>query len=107
MEETVAKRYFSQMASAMDHCHARNVFHRDLKPENILLDGEDNVKLADFGLASLLSKNVEGDSSFLNHTKCGSMMCAADLPSTTWSAPVPDAWPLRPPAAGMRRPSCY
>ena len=80
MEEEVARRYFGQMVSAMDHCHARSVFHRDLKPENILLGGTslDEIKIADFGLAALLSQVDHGDGGhFLNHTKCGSIMYAA------------------------------
>jgi len=80
MEEVVARRYFAHMVSAMDHCHARSVFHRDLKPENILLGGTslDEIKVADFGLAALLSQVDHGDGGhFLNHTKCGSIMYAA------------------------------
>ncbi|MGI8842995.1 MAG: protein kinase domain-containing protein [Gemmatimonadaceae bacterium] len=39
-----------QIASALEHAHARNVIHRDIKPENILLyEGE--AMLADFGIA--------------------------------------------------------
>ena len=80
MAEEMARQYFGQMASAMEHCHARSVFHRDLKPENILLGGEslDEIKIADFGLAAMLNSACKGDSGdFLNHTKCGSIMYAA------------------------------
>lgn len=42
-----------QMASALVHIHGKGVEHGDLKPANILYDGS-NVKLADFGLASLV-----------------------------------------------------
>jgi serine/threonine-protein kinase len=52
-----------QMASALAHIHTKDIVHRDLKPANILFDGS-NIKIADFGLASLLDR-----SSFVQTTK--------------------------------------
>lgn len=43
----------SQVASALDYAHSRNVIHRDIKPSNILLDNEGNAYLADFGIAKI------------------------------------------------------
>ncbi|NDW60522.1 hypothetical protein G0P98_29305, partial [Yangia sp. PrR004] len=31
VKEDVARRYFRQLISAVDFCHARGVYHRDLK----------------------------------------------------------------------------
>src|SRR5262245_28881140 len=39
------------IAQALKHAHDRGVIHRDLKPANLLIDGQDHVKLADFGIA--------------------------------------------------------
>ncbi|KAJ0412373.1 hypothetical protein ATCC90586_009563 [Pythium insidiosum] len=37
------------------HMHSKSIAYRDLKPENILLDNEGYMKLADFGLAKLVT----------------------------------------------------
>ncbi|XP_043190987.1 serine/threonine-protein kinase BRSK2-like [Amphibalanus amphitrite] len=48
-----ARRFFRQIISALDFCHSHSICHRDLKPENLLLDEKNNIRVADFGMASL------------------------------------------------------
>jgi eukaryotic-like serine/threonine-protein kinase len=45
---------FMQVLAAVAHAHARLVVHRDLKPSHILVTAEGEVRLLDFGVASLL-----------------------------------------------------
>lgn len=61
-----ARRFFKQILSALDFCHSHSICHRDLKPENLLLDEKLNIRVADFGMASL-----QVDDAMLE-TSCGS-----------------------------------
>lgn len=54
MSENTARGYFRQIMEGVKYCHGMNICHRDIKPENILLDGNDVVKIADFGFASIM-----------------------------------------------------
>ena len=59
--------FIEEVADALAYAHQRGVLHRDVKPANILLMGS-HVMLADFGVASLISR----ESSHLNAYWAGS-----------------------------------
>lgn len=44
-----------QLCDALDYAHSENVIHRDLKPANLILDNNGRLKLADFGIAALVT----------------------------------------------------
>jgi CRP-like cAMP-binding protein len=54
-EEPVARFYIASVVLVFQHMHSKSIVYRDLKPENILLDNEGFMKLADFGLAKLVT----------------------------------------------------
>lgn len=91
LAEKRAIYYFRQMISAIAYCHSFNVCHRDLKPENILITAEDQIKIADFGMAALHQTN---DHQLV--TACGSPHYAAPelLENKRYRGDRADIWSL-------------
>jgi len=45
-----------QIAKALEHAHSRGIVHRDIKPHNVMVLKNGSVKVADFGIARMMSK---------------------------------------------------
>lgn len=52
--------FSTQIAKALQHAHARGVIHRDIKPHNIMLLKDGSIKVADFGIAQMISAQNSG-----------------------------------------------
>jgi serine/threonine protein kinase len=71
LKEKFCKKYSKQLADGLKYLLDNNILHRDLKPQNILLTDDYNIKIADFGFARKVDKNM------LLNTLCGSPMYMA------------------------------
>ena len=46
-----------QISKALEHAHSRGIVHRDIKPHNVMVLKNGSVKVADFGIARVMSKS--------------------------------------------------
>ncbi|MGA3180171.1 MAG: protein kinase [Verrucomicrobiota bacterium] len=47
-----------QLCEALEYAHNEKVIHRDLKPANLMLDSRQRIKLADFGIARVVTDSM-------------------------------------------------
>jgi serine/threonine kinase 32 len=55
--ESCTKFYAAQMCEALLFLHSHNILHRDIKPENILLLPSGYIRLTDFGISTVITKD--------------------------------------------------
>ena len=74
-----AIEYAVQIANGLAAAHDKGIVHRDLKPDNLFVCRDGRVKILDFGLAKLATKETPGvdGATMTQHTAAGVVMGTA------------------------------
>lgn len=57
IEEAIVRKILRDTVCGLEYLHYHNIIHRDLKPQNILLTSNWQVKIGDFGQATIFEDN--------------------------------------------------
>lgn len=75
------RRLARQIVSTFAYLHGKGLTHRDIKPENMMVDGDDNLKVIDFGLGD------GADFAYIKHVTGTPLYAAPELASDNAADP--------------------
>lgn len=79
--------YIRQVADGLEHAHSKGMVHRDIKPHNLMVNADGQIKILDFGLATLAmaaggeTNSAPQQQQSSNVTTLGTMMGTPDFMS--------------------------
>lgn len=89
-DEVVARTYFHHLVEGLSYMHEQGIIHRDLKPENLLMDESFRMKIADFGVSTV----VEGDELMFTETGTKAYMAPEIFNNQGYDGAKADIWAL-------------
>lgn len=90
MPSAEAQKYMRQLMAGLQYLFDRGIAHRDLKPENLLLDEFGNLKISDFGMATIYRLKAKER---LLDRKCGTLpYVAPEVLESPYHAEPADIW---------------
>mmetsp|Transcript_21221 Transcript_21221/g.48739 ORF Transcript_21221/g.48739 Transcript_21221/m.48739 type:complete len:1078 (+) Transcript_21221:67-3300(+) len=91
VDERAAQDFFKQLSDGLNYVHKCSVVHRDLKLENLLLDYAGCLKIADFGVAVIITPGKK----LTDHCGTPSYMAPEILiEASAYDGPPVDVWSL-------------
>ncbi|PXF50012.1 CBL-interacting protein kinase 23 [Gracilariopsis chorda] len=90
--ERYTRVLFRALMECLVYCHSKGVYHRDLKLENLLMTSSGQLKVCDFGLASV--RELHSSKAELCQTKVGTedFSCPEIMQSLPYSGEKADMW---------------
>lgn len=90
MSSKAAQKYMKQLLDGVSFMHTKGIVHRDIKPENLLLNDSDDLKICDFGMATIF--RLKGRERLLD-TRCGTLpYVAPEVLTRNYHAQPIDIW---------------
>lgn len=73
--EEQVKFFIACLLLSFEYIHGHNILHRDIKPENMVIDDKGYVRITDFGIAKLYTKDNSSETSGTPGYMAPEVMC--------------------------------
>jgi serine/threonine protein kinase len=83
-----------QIASGLEHAHARKIVHADLKPQNIMITNSGEVRILDFGSSYRFAKGTQGEPTWHGSTSATPAYACCELLDGRMPDPRDDLYAL-------------